>query len=230
LERPTWAAVSPGTGRGQFRAEGPWKQVRNSRRWPVGSLTPERWYHRAMTSSYRLRTQWRLASTTADVRGVLDDVLSLPQWWPSVYLTVALLEEGGSDGIGRRVRLRTTGWLPYTLTWTSILTQPVTERGFSFRATGDFEGTGEWVFRQDGPEVVLTFDWQIGVNKPIVRRMTWLFRPVFAANHRWAMAQGQESLLLELRRRGGFASMAADNDPAPPGPTFRWLRRRKLRP
>lgn len=71
---------------------------RNSRRWPVGSLTRERWYQIAMTSSYRFRTQWRIAGTTADVRGVLDDVLSLPHWWPSVYLTVALQEEGGSDG------------------------------------------------------------------------------------------------------------------------------------
>lgn len=180
-----------------------------------------------MTSTYSFRTQWRLAGTTAEVRSVLDDVLSLPDWWPSVYLSVALLEEGGSDGVGRRVWLRTTGWLPYTLMWTSVLTEPVTERGFSFRASGDFEGMGEWLFRQDGPEVVLTFVWRIGVNKPIVRRMTWLFRPVFAANHRWAMARGQQSLLRELHRRRGFAAAAAEIDPAHAGPTFRWLRRRQ---
>ena len=130
-----------------------------------------------MTSSYRFRTQWRFGGTAAEVRGVLDDVLSLPRWWPSVYLTIVLLEEGGSAGIGRRVRLRTTGWLPYTLTWTSILTQPVTERGFSFRATGDFEGTGEWVFRQDGPEVVLTFRLADRREQADSATKTWLFRP-----------------------------------------------------
>lgn len=185
-----------------------------------------------MAASYRLRTEWRVPGTTAEVRDVFDDVLSLPRWWPSVYLSVALLEDGGSGGIGRRARLHTTGWLPYTLSWVSTLSEPVTDRGFSFRATGDFEGTGDQAFRQDGTEVVLTFDWNISVSKPIVRRLTWLIRPVFAANHRWAMRRGRESLLLELRRRSGVTSTAATTpdvvDPAPPGPTFRWLRRRQV--
>ena len=46
-------------------------------------------------------------------------------------------------------------------------------------------------------------------------------KPIFAANHRWAMARGEQSLRLELARR-----LAAGNPtilaalPRPPGPTF----------
>jgi hypothetical protein len=48
-----------------------------------------------------------------------------------------------------------------------------------------------------------------------------VIKPLFAANHRWAMARGEESLRLELARRraaGDPTVLAAL--PAPPGPTF----------
>ncbi|MGS0686456.1 SRPBCC family protein [Nakamurella sp. GG22] len=171
----------------------------------------------------------------SDVIAIFDDVESLPRWWPSVYLSVRRLSDGEPNGVGRRSELHTTGWLPYTLSWISVLTEPVTDEGFAFRAEGDFNGTGRWIFKQAGPEVVLAFDWRISVNKPVVRRLSWLLRPLFAANHRWAMARGLESLRLELRRRqdaGAVDPGAVDRaavDPAatiPPGPTFRRLRRR----
>ena len=54
-------------------------------------------------------------------------------------------------------------------------------------------------------------------------------KPVFAANHRWAMAQGERSLGLELARRHAAADPAIlAAIPAPPGPTFPHnLRRRR---
>ena len=171
--------------------------------------------------SYRLRTVWRARGAIHEAMAVLDDVDALPRWWPSVYLSVRRL----ADGVDRRIELHTTGWLPYSLSWVSTLTEPVTERGFAFTAEGDFNGTGRWFFRQDGPDVVLAFDWRIRVDKPVVRRFSWLFRPLFAANHRWAMARGLESLRLELAtRRAGVQPDAGAAEP--PGPTFRRLRRR----
>jgi hypothetical protein len=40
-------------------------------------------------------------------------------------------------------------------------------------------------------------------------------KPLFSANHHWAMNKGFESLNLELRRRNG-----EQNVPPPPKPTF----------
>jgi len=53
-----------------------------------------------------------VAGTVGEVMAVFADVESLPRWWPSVYRSARTLSEGGSDGVGRRVELRTTGWLP----------------------------------------------------------------------------------------------------------------------
>jgi hypothetical protein len=181
---------------------------------------------------YQFVTVWRVAGTIAEVRAVLSDSPSLPRWWPSVYLDVLHREDGDATGVGRTVDLHTTGWLPYTLRWTLEITETMTDTGFALSARGDLAGTGRWTFRQDGPEVEITYDWQVTATKPLLRRLSWLLRRAFAANHHWAMDRGQESLALELRRRRATADGAAAAVPPPPGPTFRWTRRRgqDLRP
>ncbi|HEX2048693.1 MAG TPA: SRPBCC family protein [Acidimicrobiales bacterium] len=174
----------------------------------------------AATSDYQFSTEWRVAGTVEEVKKVLGDAESLPRWWPSVYLRVDQREQGGPGGVGRTVDLHTKGWLPYTLRWTLRITEPLTDEGFALEATGDLVGTGRWTFTQDGPEVVITYDWRISATKPLLRRLAWLLKPAFEANHRWAMRKGEESLRLELRRRRGGESV-----PPPPPATFTRFRR-----
>jgi hypothetical protein len=176
-----------------------------------------------VAADYEFRTVWRVAGTVDEVRDVLADGLSLPRWWPAVYLSVEVLDEGDEDGRGGEIALFTKGWLPYTLRWTLRVTEPVSESGFALTATGDLTGTGRWTLAQEGPQVVVTYDWRVSASKPLLRRLTWLLRPVFAANHRWAMARGQESLRLELLRRRAASEAERRRVPPPPPPTFRRL-------
>ena len=171
-------------------------------------------------SDYEFFTEWRVAGTIQEVKDVLGDAASLPRWWPSVYLQLDEVESGGPDGLGRVLDLHTKGWLPYTLRWTLRITEPITDSGFALTATGDLEGTGRWAFTQDGPEVVITYDWRIHATKPLLRRLGWLLKPAFAANHRWAMAKGEESLKLELRRRRSRPT----DPPVPPPPPATFAR------
>ena len=147
-----------------------------------------------MNSEYHFVTVWRVPGTIAEVKDVLGNADTLPEWWPAVYLTVTRIEEGGPDLVGSVNRLHTKGWLPYTLTWDLKLTEPITDAGFAIEAIGDLSGTGLWTFEQDGPEVVITYDWRVAASKPLLRRLAWLLRPAFEANHVWAMAKGEESL------------------------------------
>lgn len=180
-----------------------------------------------MGPQYEFVTVWRVAGTVDEVKAVLGDAAGLRRWWPAVYLAVDPVEPGGPDGVGRTLDLHTKGWLPYTLRWRLRITEPVTHAGFALEATGDLEGTGRWAFEQDGPEVVITYDWRVSATKPLLRRLGWLLRPAFAANHRWAMARGEESLALEMRRRRAGSEEARRRVPPPPPPTF--ARRRRVR-
>lgn len=173
------------------------------------------------STDYSFVTVWRVAGTREEVVSVLGPVEDLPRWWPSVYIDVTRLDPGGPDGKGRRAALFTKGWLPYTLRWELTVTSPITREGFSISARGDLNGTGRWTITEDGPETVIRYDWNVSVGKPLLERLSWLFKPVFAANHRWAMARGQESLALELRRRRAADPEARAAIPAPPGRTFR---------
>lgn len=181
-----------------------------------------------MGPQYEFVTVWRVAGSIDEVKAVLGDAGGLARWWPAVYLAVDLVEAGGPDGVGRTLDLLSKGWLPYTLRWRLRITEPVTDAGFALEASGDLAGTGRWTFEQDGPEVVITYDWRVSATKPLLRRLSWLLRPAFAANHRWAMARGEESLALEMRRRRADTEDGRRRVPEPPPPTFaRWARVRR---
>jgi hypothetical protein len=104
------------------------------------------------------------------------------------------------------------------LNWELTVLDSRYPNGLTIEAAGDFVGRGVWTFTQDGPDVDVTYDWLIRVEKPLIRTLSPVLRPIFAANHRWAMARGEESLKFELLRRRAVDAAARAAVPAPPGP------------
>jgi hypothetical protein len=179
------------------------------------------------SNEYHYITIWTVQASPEEVSAILGDAPGLARWWPSVYLAVRQTEPGDAVGLGKRVELWTKGWLPYTLRWTFRVTESDPPHGFRIDAEGDFVGRGIWTLRQvdspnqDGAVTEVTYDWLIVAEKGILKRLSVVMKPVFGANHRWAMARGEQSLRLELARRraaGDPTILAAI--PRPPGPTF----------
>lgn len=182
-------------------------------------------------SDYHFITRWRLPATCEEVYRILEDVNALADWWPSVYLDVQTLEPGQPGGVGKLVALHTKGWLPYTLRWRFRVTETDFPNGFALEALGDFVGRGVWSFRalEEGLPAgasaeeglcEVTYDWQISAEKPLLLWLTPVLRPLFSANHLWAMRQGEESLRLELLRRRAKTPAERERVGKPPGPTF----------
>jgi len=167
------------------------------------------------TQDYNFLTTWRLKASCEEIYRILEDVDALATWWPAVYLDIKVLEKGQPGGVGKLVELYTKGWLPYSLRWKFRVTETNFPTGFSLQALGDFVGTGVWRFQQMDETCIVTYDWRISAEKPLLKKLSWLLRPAFSANHLWAMKKGFQSLELELRRRRGEQQI-----PAPPGPTF----------
>ena len=171
-------------------------------------------------NEYHFITNWRLEGTREEVTEILGDAEDLPRWWPSVYITVTQVEKGGEDRVGDVYDLYTKGWLPYTLRWRLRVTENNEPDGSTLVAEGDFAGRGIWSFVQDGDFVNVKYDWKISAQKPLLKLFSPVMKPLFAANHRWAMAKGEESLKLELLRRRAATPEAAATVPPPPPPTF----------
>jgi hypothetical protein len=172
------------------------------------------------SNEYHFVSRWRVEGSPEEVYAILDEVTDLPRWWPSVYLSVTELPPDPARGPNKVHELYTKGWLPYTLRWRMRRTEKNPPHGFSLEAWGDFVGRGVWTFTADGPYCDVTYDWRIRADKPLLRTLSFLLKPIFAANHHWAMARGEESLKLELARRRAKTTKARAKVPVPPGPMW----------
>jgi hypothetical protein len=170
------------------------------------------------SNQYHFVSRWRVEGTCGEVADILGDPLSFPRWWPAVYLDVRETAPPGANGLGRRVALVTKGWLPYTLRWEFEVVELHYPHGLAIEAAGDFDGRGVWTFEQAGRFVDITYDWRLRAEKPLLRTLSFLLKPLFASNHRWAMAQGEQSLRLELLRRRALSATSRDDIAPPPGP------------
>ncbi len=158
---------------------------------------------------YHFVTRWRVKAPREEVFAVLTDSESLTRWWPSVYLRVQPIgPPPGPDGVGKRLLLDTQGWLPYRLRWELRVVEHQPPSRLALEASGDFVGSGVWTLAQDGGATELKYEWVIRAHKPLLRYLSFLLKPVFALNHRWAMARGLESLEIELERRRGKPAAA----------------------
>lgn len=181
----------------------------------------------AASNEYYFVTRWCVPGRAEEVSNLLQDAAGLPRWWPSVYLDVQVLDPGDANGVGKHVRVLSKGWLPYKLRWEFRVTESQHPHGFAITAAGDFVGTGRWTLAQEGTYVVAVYDWKLLAEKPLLRWLSFVFKPLFEANHHWAMARGEESLRLELSRREARQRVASEPIPPPPGPTF--VRKRSAR-
>jgi hypothetical protein len=152
------------------------------------------------TNDYHFITNWRVQATCEEVFEILGDPIALSRWWSEVYLKVEEVQAGEPDGLGRTLALHTKGWLPYTLKWQFRVTHVSKPYGFSLVASGDLVGTGDWNFVQEGEEVAITYDWRIRADKPLIRKLSFLLKPIFSMNHEWAMAKGEVALWKEILR------------------------------
>jgi hypothetical protein len=177
-------------------------------------------------NEYHFITNWRFEATRQEIIDILGDAEDLPRWWPSVYMTVTRIEKGAENRVGDVYDLYTKGWLPYTLRWRLRVTENREPEGSTLVAEGDFVGRGIWTFTQDGDMVDVEYDWKISAQKPLLKLLSPLMKPLFAANHRWAMEKGEASLKLELARRRAKSPEDAAKVPAAPPPTFaRFIRK-----
>jgi hypothetical protein len=150
---------------------------------------------------FELPSTWRVAGDREEVWDLLTDACGMTRWWPEVYLGVEALEEGDAEGVGTLITVHSRGWLPYHLRWRARVVEARHPETLALEATGDLVGRGRWTLTQAGAEVVARYDWVVVAERPLLRRLSAVIKPVLAANHRWAMARGEAGLRHEPAAR-----------------------------
>ncbi|MFN0084495.1 MAG: SRPBCC family protein [Blastocatellia bacterium] len=152
-------------------------------------------------NQYSFLTEWRIGAPRELVYEILKEGKDYPRWWPEVYLGAEYSPSNREDHLGDRVSFFTRGWLPYRLRWTAEVVRLQRPQMIEIKATGDFDGQGVWRIETEGEATRVTFDWRLRAEKPLLRWLSPLFKPLFKWNHAWAMARGYESLCREVSRR-----------------------------
>lgn len=160
------------------------------------------------SNAYRFVERWTIQNfSPEDVYAVISDARLLPEWWRGVYLAVEPFDgEWTPPRVGGRVRAVARGFLPYKLHF--VLESTVLEPGktVEVRIQGDLDGTWRAVLSADGRGTRVDIEEQVMAEKPLLRVLSPLLKPVFAWNHYWTTPRGEAGLTAYLaEHRGGAA-------------------------
>ena len=106
----------------------------------------------------------------------------------------ASTETQGRSRPGRHVRIVSRGLLPYLLRWEAQIVEADEPRHFAFVMTGDFVGSGNWTFEAGDDGTSAIFEFRPRVEKPGVKQLSPVLKPLFRWNHRWAMQRGERGV------------------------------------
>lgn len=152
-----------------------------------------------MAKEYVFIDEWDVDAPQEAVFEALADSATYPKWWTPVYIDV---EAGGPPGVGRISKQHFKGRLPYTLRTTSEIIRYEPPHEFEVSVVGDLTGRGVWTLTPSNGAVHIRFDWRVIADRPLLRFLTPLLRPLFRWNHSWSIKRAIEGLAPYARSKG----------------------------
>jgi polyketide cyclase/dehydrase/lipid transport protein len=146
-------------------------------------------YDRRVYNEYRFVDRWFVGAGLEAIYDLVGDTLGYPGWWGDVFVSVE--GDAGPPRPGRQARIVSRGFLPYLLRWEAQIVEADAPRHFAFVMTGDFVGGGSWTFDAADGGTRAIFDFRPRVEKPGVKQLSPVLKPLFRWNHRWAMQRGE---------------------------------------
>lgn len=154
---------------------------------------------------YRFIERWRIPDfSPEEVYEVLSDARLLPEWWRGVYLAVEPFDGPWEPPrVGGRTRAVARGFLPYKLHF--VLESTVLEPGtvVQVRVRGDLDGTWRAVLSPEDRGTRVDIVEEVIAEKPLLRMLSPLLKPLFAWNHYWTTPRGEAGLKAYLAERRG---------------------------
>lgn len=138
-------------------------------------------------NDYWFRNVWSVGAAAGRVFDALVDLTNWPRWWPDVR-AVQQIDDETAELVCRST-------LPYALTF-RLRRAVQDERAGRLRVemTGDLEGYTEGLVAPHVTGARLAIDQRVALNKPLLRTLAPVARPLFVANHAAMMRRGQRGL------------------------------------
>jgi uncharacterized protein YndB with AHSA1/START domain len=148
-----------------------------------------------MAGEYVFVDEWDVNASQEVVYDILVDARTYPEWWKPVYRSV--------EGDRAQTRHHFKGQLPYTLKMDAKLVDEDRPHRFEVAVGGDLRGRGVWTFTPRNGGTHVRWDWIVFADKPLLRYLTPVLKPLFRWNHNWAVARAREGLEPYAQSRAG---------------------------
>ena len=129
-----------------------------------------------MAREYVFIDAWDVDAPQEEVFLALADARTYPRWWKPTYRAV---EADGPPVVGCRSHHKFKAKLPYTLSTTSTIVRLDPPHEVEAQVDGDLRGRGVWTLTPRGDRIHVRFDWRVFADRPLLRILTPLLRPVF---------------------------------------------------
>ena len=154
-----------------------------------------------MASAYVFVDEWDVDAPPEAVFDAIADARTYPEWWRPVYISA---EADGPPAVGAVSRQHFKGRLPYKLNTTSTIVRLERPTTIEADVEGDLRGKGLWTLTPRDGGTHVRFDWRVFADRPLVRRLTPVLRPLFRWNHNWAVKRAMEGLEPYARARAAL--------------------------
>jgi hypothetical protein len=155
----------------------------------------------ARSNVYHFVTSWRVRASASEIWELVTNPEDLVRWFPATFLDAERAQPAADLRPGSHLRFHVKGWLPYTLRFEGRIHELDDLRKCSVDVWGDFEGRLDCEFEERGEHCTVRFDWNIRVQKPLVRWLSFPLKALFCSNHLWVMLRGWQSLRVEIADR-----------------------------
>jgi uncharacterized protein YndB with AHSA1/START domain len=155
-----------------------------------------------MAGEYVFIDEWDVDAPQEAVFEALADTRTYPEWWKPVYISV---EADCEPGVGCVSQQEFKGQLPYHLKTRSEIERYDPPHEFAVSVVGDLTGKGVWTLTSRNGGVHVHFDWRVIADRPLLRYLTPILRPVFRWNHNWSIKRAIEGLEPYARSRASSA-------------------------
>jgi uncharacterized protein YndB with AHSA1/START domain len=159
-----------------------------------------------MAREYAFLDEWDVDAPIEVVFDALADARTYPDWWTPVYIDV---QADGPPEVGSASRQHFKGRLPYTLRTVSEIVRIDPPHELEVKVDGDLTGRGVWTLSERDGRVHVRFDWRVHADRPLLRVLTPVLRPVFRWNHNWSVKRAIQGLGPYARLRAITARSAA---------------------
>lgn len=144
-----------------------------------------------MAREYVFIDAWDVDAPQEEVFLALADARMYPRWWKPTYRAV---EADGPPAVGCRSHHKFKAKLPYTLSTTSTIVRLDPPHEVEAQVDGDLRGRGVWTLTPRADRIHVRFDWRVFADRPLLRILTPLLRPVFRWNHNEAIKRAMIGL------------------------------------